>query len=281
MKSSDKTVSIFVILSILVAFFFLNSPLTQVKENSQFILLVFGAVVSLVLLTKKHIDYFDTSSASTLVEKGSIGIVWGFLSMAIATFVIKSISAVYNLFGSVSAVSASAYGADLQFYTIWIYPIAETMILLGGVFALTDVLPKIRVWKINATIIAAFFAMMLIFGAFHFNDRGKDFFEFSANGLINFIGNTKDFGTNGYVGALPQVVLAGIWLISAYLYKNWLVPLFAHIASNAFFLGLLIGFFNPVILGTALFLGMILFFGVTRKDTISKVFKVTMAGFDE
>jgi hypothetical protein len=313
-------VAVFIILSLVSIFFFVNSPIESVKQNALLVILMFATLTPIVLTNKEVSDYFQITSFKNFVEYGCIGVIWGILSIVVASVLIKSLNAVYNLFGTISAVNASTYSAEQIFFTAISFPISETVLLVASVLAIVVFAPKIRLdeWlillivavlaffanadflvviglllvasfffftkikitklNINATLVIAFLLITLVFSFLHYNSRGKEQFEYSIGGLLNFSLNTSGFGSSTYVGALPQLILGSIWLISALVYKNFIVPMVAHIAQNTFALYTILGL-NSVLVFIFLILGLLLIFGILRTDALKTLVKLDLDEF--
>lgn len=242
-----NTISILMmfILSTILLFTFLSSPLENTKNASLFNLLLLGSLGSLVFfeVRKSGTIFFNIRDTQDLINDTAVGTIAGVVAIAVIVIALSAHSAVYNLFGTITAGSIQQLAIEDQLFIQFIQPITET-ILLVGLFRVMQ--------EISKNNLVAFAVTALSFTLFHFNALGKDNFAYSANGFISFLTSST--------GAFNSLILGLVLIASAIAFRSWIVAFIAHVIYNTYTVAILwTGFFNPLVLVTFLFLGGIVF----------------------
>jgi hypothetical protein len=250
------TATIFGLLAIGLLFLNINSPVEGTQKTTEFMLLLIGSVGSIFYLSgSKEGAFFEIRDSKDFINDISLGVVFGLASTLLTVMIIGGTKLVLNLFGYLDSSIIVSLSNEAKIFTIWFFPLTETLVLVGGFLLLMRVLPIPKKFgAVPLRAIGAILIVMTLFAAFHFNDRGKMYYEYSVAGFTQFIGNTGGMGTNAYHGALPQFILGGLWIVLAVAFRSWVVAAFAHVLNNAVSVGQVIGFGDVVVLGTLLLL---------------------------
>lgn len=241
MKIDRSTQLILFILAFAMLFVFTTSDQSQIKESANWNLLAVGAFGSFILVAttnKEFLPWFRIASSLEFLQDITIGLITGFLLAFAASYVVSGVHAVVNLSQTVTFASLAASTSSEIFFIGLIQPLTETMILVASILMISRFLArqKIPFSKVWAILIVA-----IAFTGLHFLILGKGNYEYSVDGFVRFIFDTSNYGTAGYTGALPILILAIGWGILAITYRSYVVAWFAHEANNLmalFFAGL-------------------------------------------
>lgn len=240
-KSSPLTIYIFFLLAAVLLFSALNTPNASLRQASEFNVLLLGSLGWMAILGAARGGesiLYPIRDAKDLLNDTSLGVIVGVVSLAVVTLVLGLNQAVHNLFGSVTVSGTTVLGFWDIFILVVAAPIAETVLIVGLVRVVKEIgsgfLPKL------VASLAAIAVTVLAFSAFHFNAYGKDAFPFDLNGFAQFL-----FAGNG---ALAQVALGVVLIVSALAFKSWIVPFVAHLFYNAWQVAVLYtGFFDATV----------------------------------
>ncbi len=215
-------------------FLFTVSPELSTREASLWNLLLAGTVGSTILIfatrKKKEVgEYFDVPNQQKLFSRLSVGFVWGVLLIVTIGFLMSGISALNNLMGSITFAELGSIGNESVLFATLIQPITETFLVITAMIIISLIL---RSKKVPYPVITSIVIVSLVFAAFHFAVRGKEAYEYSIGGFISFVSDTKGIGTSAYVGAIPQLVMGFFFLGLAVVYKDFIIPMSAHIVNN-------------------------------------------------
>lgn len=248
-----------IFLGILMLFLNTVSPFETTKIASQWNINLIGVLGAAVLFTfteKKEIfdDFFHLKDYREFFSRFASGIIWGILTIVFLAVTVRGFSYLTNLFGSIPASTLASLTNEGALFVVFVQPLTETILIISG---LLFVYGRIKN-SIPFAMPIAIVSIAMLFAAFHFAVEGKDYYEYSLAGFINFIGDVKGYGQEGYHGGFPYLMLGIFWLALAVIYKNFVEPFAAHLTYNYFVL--LITTTTPgvkellYVLGIALFL---------------------------
>jgi len=219
-----------------VAMLFLNtvSPFETTKIATQWNLNLIGVLGSVVLFAftkKKEIfdDFFTVKNYREFFTRFASGILWGIVTLILLAMAVKSFNFLINLFGSIPATTLASLSQEGAFFVVFVQPLTETVLLIAATLFLYNVFSSFKIPQPMAT---AIFAVAMLFAGFHFATVGKEYYEYSLAGFINFIGDTKNIESPDYHGGFPFIILGVFWLILAIIYKNFVEPFAAHLTYN-------------------------------------------------
>lgn len=270
------TSAIFLVLALAMAFLILNSPSTQIKEiaNFQIILLTAGAFAII-----PGIFFYPIKNTKDFLGDASIGTILGVIIFVVTAWMLGVGTGIVNLFAVFSLPSLAAFESTQIFFVAEIWPLTETIVLVGGTLVGIRLLKDFFKLKPKYAVPIAIFVVMLFFASYHFATYGRGAFEFSYLNLPAFVFNTENLGmpvcnpatglvANCYAGALPQFILGGLWILIALATKSWVVAWRAHAISNKIVLFALFGL-TPLIIGLLAIDAAILFIAF-QKGLLSK-----------
>jgi hypothetical protein len=239
----EITRGIYFLLALALLFLFQNNPTATVKEMANFNLLLIGGVGVLAITAiskKKEQVFYEVKNAKDFFGDAALGVIFGGLSFLIIGGALVGLQGITSLLGSVGGEVIAQFNSTQLFFVAVIYPVTETIILVGGTLFLYNFIKNVKFIPFKKIVSA--FAIILLFASFHFNSIGKNYYEYSASGFINFVGemrnlnlpscNISEAGQACYSGALPVFLLGLFWVALALAFKSWVVPAFAHITWN-------------------------------------------------
>ncbi|MHA1835255.1 MAG: hypothetical protein ACTSV7_14870 [Candidatus Baldrarchaeia archaeon] len=225
-----------------LAMLFLNtvSPFETTKIASQWnlnLLGVLGAVVLFTFTEKKEVfdDFFRLKDYREFFSRFASGLLWGIVTIVFLALTVKSFAYLTNIFGSIPATTLASLSKEGAIFVVLVQPLTETILLVAGVLFLFSVLRN----NIPFAMPIAIVSIALLFAAFHFAVEGKNYYEYSFSGFLNFIGDVKGYGREDYHGGFPFVMLGIFWISLAIIYKSFVEPFAAHLTYN-----FLVLFFN-------------------------------------
>ena len=231
------TKSIFFGMALILLFLSLNNPFAEIQGLAEFNLFMMASAGMLVILPSSKQTWYEIKDSKELINSYAVGLIIGVFGWFVINFMVQATSGVYNLLGTVSGQMLSAVDSTQLAFVAIIFPLTETIILVGGTLFLANFLKG----RIPFNKVVAGLAIILLFSGFHFNDRNDGQFEYSISGFVNFIGNVEGIGQPDYVGAFPQLLLGAFWVLMALSFKNWVVAWSAHSVSNLLSLFIIFG----------------------------------------
>jgi hypothetical protein len=236
------TSGIFLILVLAMAFLIMNNPSTQIKEVANFNV-VLAVAAGFAIFSGAF--FFKIQDRKDFLGDAALGSIIGIVVFVVAGFIIGVLAQnLSNLLALFSSQTLAALYFTQIFFVAEIWPLTETIILVGGTLVVARFLPPMKInKKVDLKYIVAIFIILLFFSAYHFNTYGRGFFEYSGTGFVQFIFNTQGLGqqacnadlgivTDCYAGALPQFILGGFWIVLALGFKSWVVAWRAHAIAN-------------------------------------------------
>ena len=280
----DLTKSIFIGLVLLLFFLFVNNPFAEVQAMANANLLLIGSLGILIFGIGTD-TFFPIKGVRDLTSDAAVGLILGVIGVFAVNIILKGAQGIYNLTGTIQPTTLAAIttGEELFFISI-IYPLTETLILVGGGLWLYNVLKGIK--GIPYPKVIAALVIVFLFAGFHFQAvavekairlTGGPAFEYSLSGFVNFIGNivpTTVTLSNGaqvpvLFSAFPQLLLGLYWIAIGYAFRSWIVPAFAHIVNNTVALVLLVGMSPFLFMLFVLYAGII--FVVWQKNGLKEL----------
>lgn len=218
-----------------LAMLFLNtvSPFESTKIASQWnlnLVGVLGAVILFAFTEKKEVfdDFFRVHDYREFFSRIASGVLWGILTIVFLLISVGSFAFLVNLFGSIPATTLASLSQEGAFFVVFVQPLTETILILAGTLFLYSLLKN----NIPFAMPVAIVCIAMLFAAFHFAVEGKDYYEYSIKGFINFIGDVKGYGQQGYHGGFPFLMLGLFWISLAIIYKSFVEPFAAHMTYN-------------------------------------------------
>jgi len=226
-------VQLMILLGILMLFLNTVSPFETTKIASQWnlnLLGVLGAVILFTFTEKKEVfdDFFRVKNYKEFFARFASGILWGVVTVVVLAVTVQGFAYLTNLFGSIPATTLASLTKEGAIFVVFVQPLTETILIIAGALFLYSILKD----QIPAAMPIAIVSISLLFAAFHFAVEGKDYYEYSLAGFINFIGDVKGYGSVDYHGGFPFVVLGVFWLALAIIYKSFVEPFAAHLTYN-------------------------------------------------
>lgn len=254
-------------LALALIFMFTVSPSLITQKFANWNLLVVGSLASIVatftLLPKKSelSKYFSSPSLEHATNYLSIGFIFGGIMIFTISFILRGITSIYTLLGSVNAADLAGAKFEDSIFFVLLQPVTETIIittlLLITIYVLRNRVPYPKIWAIGLVI--------LFFGAMHFASQGSGAYEYSSTGFINFLTDAKNLGLPNYTGALPMLLMGAFFATLILAYSDWLVGVGMHIVNN-FAVLLISGTQDPTVISflvaVGLFMGVIFIFAI-------------------
>lgn len=255
MAKGNISAVVFFLISIALIFFAINNPLTELKQASIINLLIIssiGVLFLLIMFGKGKKNWFEIQDKYELLHGAVRGIVLGFIIFIVVGLILYSLNIattglMFNLTDTFSASTLSSFSTTQQLFVTFLIPLVETIILVGGTIILKDWVFAPILKNFGGFVakympfILAFLIIICLFGAMHFDVRGKYKYEYSPIGFAQFLTSTSDYGKpvcdgtnspNCNASALPQVLFGAFWILLAFAYGDWIISAFAHMVSN-------------------------------------------------
>lgn len=232
MKLDRFTLLILFVLTFALIFVYTTVPNSSIKESANWNLLTLGALSGFVFLAitqKGFIESFKIQSGAQFFSQMIMGLFLGIILSIFSSFIVATSGALINLTSSISFGSIVASTSSEIFFIGIIQPLSETILMVIGLYIVYNFLKES---KLPFAKPIAILLVSLGFTALHFVVLGRGNYEYSVDGFLSFIFDMKNFGTTGYTGALPILVLSIGWSILAFGYQSYVIVWFAHMANN-------------------------------------------------
>lgn len=229
---------IFLILSLVLGFLFLNNPFQEIKELAQLNLffLVSAAFMFIIFLRSPKLQKIQLESAREFFDEYSTGLFLGLGVSGIAAALALGLNQIVNFTGSVSAMSVAVMSDTALVFLVHVLPLVETMILVGT----TVVLGSFLKGKIPFSFAAAGVIAAVFFAGFHFAAVSGGEYEYSVQGFLDFVRSPN--------GALIHLSF-GLVSVALFLgFGSFVIPWSVHHMNNLIAAAGIVGW-SPLLTG--------------------------------